>query len=105
MATHELKTWPEPFNAVWRGVKPYELREQDRDFRVGDTLILREWERFGHFYTGREIEAPITYMTDGGDWGLLQDLCVLGLGPTKRFDPEPPKREDETSAITPEEKP
>lgn len=95
MATHELKTWPEPFAAIWRGSKLYEIRKADRDFRPGDTVILREWVLEGHFYTGREVEARITYLTPGGQWELPHDLCVFGIGDIKRFTPKSPQRDDD----------
>ena len=40
--THELKILPEQFWSVVAGHKKAELRKNDRDFKVGDTIIL--WE-------------------------------------------------------------
>ena len=66
---HELKTWPKHFQAVFDGAKTFELRYNDRDFHVGDTLWLREWEprhnyktTFQGTYTGRECIASVTYI-------------------------------------------
>lgn len=79
MKTHHLKTWPEPFEAVLSGAKPYEIRRSDRDYAVGDLLVLSEWLPASCQYTGRRALRRVTYMTAGGKWGLPADLCVLGM--------------------------
>jgi hypothetical protein len=41
---HELKTWPTGFQAILLGKKTHEVRPADRDFKVGDYLLLKEWK-------------------------------------------------------------
>ena len=92
MRIHELKTWPEPFEAVLDGRKCYEIRRDDRGYAVGDVLHLREWHPCdcddyevpragcdGGAYTGREAFRTVTYLTPGGAWGLPADLCVMSI--------------------------
>jgi hypothetical protein len=79
MANHDLKTWPKPFQAVLDGLKHYEIRRDDRNFAVGDTLTLREWDPSKDLYTGRVKVVEVTYMTPAGSWGLPHDVCVLGI--------------------------
>jgi len=79
MAKHELKIWPGRFAAVLSGVKRYEVRKHDRDFRTGDTVVLREWEPDssmpdGGEYTGRSVTRQIGYMTEGST------ACGIQLG-------------------------
>lgn len=93
---HNLKTWPEPFQAIWDGVKPFELRLNDRNYQVGDRLNLREFipeppEKFitssphGEYhagYTGRRIEAMVTFVLEGHiaeKFGLKPGYCILGI--------------------------
>jgi hypothetical protein len=100
---HELKTWPEAFEAICRGEKTHEIRKTDRPFMVGDTLLLREWapahpgpceyginyscamcgrareDAMPGTYTGREITAKVTHVTWGGEWGLSPGLCVMSI--------------------------
>ena len=40
---HHLKTKPEYFRAVIAGKKPFEIRKNDRDFKIGDKVILEEF--------------------------------------------------------------
>ena len=75
---HELKTWPEYFEAVWDGRKAFEIRKNDRNFQVGDWLILREWGPITD-YSGREIYAEVTYVLPGGKFGIEPGLCVLSI--------------------------
>jgi len=79
LRTHTLKTWPAPFQAVWDEIKCYEIRKDDRDFRIGDALQLREYDPDTDTYSGREMLVGVTYITCGGHWGLPEDLCVMSI--------------------------
>jgi hypothetical protein len=87
---HELKTWPEFFSAILDGRKPFEIRENDRDFDVGDVLHLREWEPDRCAYTGRETRVRVTYFVGRGAWGLPPNLCVMGIAPLPSSSGAPP---------------
>jgi hypothetical protein len=59
---HELKTWPEYFESVVVGVKTFEIRKNDRNFQVGDTLKLEEFNPVDNMYTGRVSFVTVTYI-------------------------------------------
>ena len=40
---HKLKIWPQYFQPVLNGRMRCQLRRADRDFKVGDHLLLQEW--------------------------------------------------------------
>ncbi len=77
--SHELKTWPPAFSAILDGQKTHEVRVNDRHFQVGDNLRLREWNPETECYTGRYIVAAITYITEGGTFGLPPELIVMSI--------------------------
>ena len=60
---HQLKILPQYFQAVSIGDKTFEIRKNDRDFKVGDNIALSEYE--DGQYTGRSILAAITYIVFG----------------------------------------
>lgn len=70
MADIDLKIWPVFFDPITSGVKTFEVRHDDRGFRVGDRLHLREWDmnkasRAGDEdvgYTGRDCHVRVTYI-------------------------------------------
>lgn len=76
MKTHELKTLPEYFAAQMNGMKKFEVRKNDRGFRVFDHVILREWD--GEKYTGRKMKKRITYVLGHDFEGIEQGFVVLG---------------------------
>lgn len=76
---HELKLWPVYYEAVESGLKTYEIRYNDRNFKVGDILHLKEYDPDKKEYTGREILKDVIYITEGFV-GLAQGFVVLGLG-------------------------
>ena len=56
------KTWPKFFEKIMSGEKTFEFRLADTDYKVGDVLVLREWDPEKNEYTGREIKKTITYV-------------------------------------------
>lgn len=82
---HELRINPKFFAEVRNGNKRFELRKNDRDFRVGDYLALNEWD--GVAYTGRTELVQITYMLNPNDvMTCPAGWAVLSIDPVQEFD-------------------
>ena len=79
---HELKCWPEYFGAVLSGAKPFEVRKDDRDYRTGDTLWLREWDcdmpGRGNYLTGRQCRRRVTFIMRHPPF-VPDGFCIMGL--------------------------
>ncbi|MEI8630273.1 DUF3850 domain-containing protein [Vibrio sp. M60_M70] len=56
MKVHQAKINPEYLNAIIDGKKTFEIRKNDRDYRVGDWVRLSDGARF--------VVVCITYLTD-----------------------------------------
>lgn len=106
MKEHELKIWPEQFEAVKSGIKRFEFQKNDRDFQVGDLLRLRKFypcvicQGTGRDYTyagsqggqgqpcdcgplhgeygGSEVRRKVLYIMDKG-FNLPNGYIILGL--------------------------
>lgn len=75
---HELKILPEYFEALLECEKEFELRKDDRDYRVGDILVLEKWD--GEKYTGDYLQCKIKYiLRNCPEYGLADGYCILGF--------------------------
>lgn len=76
---HSLKTWMPYFQDVLDQKKNFEIRINDREFKVGDWLDLHEYDSDKKLKTGRRTHRIITYMLEGGEFGLEKGYCILGI--------------------------
>ncbi|RJO61076.1 MAG: DUF3850 domain-containing protein [Dehalococcoidia bacterium] len=87
--THHLKTDHDMFRAVIAGKKTCEIRFDDRGFKVGDTLILKETLYTGEemkgsesmplIYTGYEHMTKIKHILRGPVYGLMEGWVILSI--------------------------
>ena len=81
MKRHELKLVQPYFEDVWNRVKTFELRKNDRDFKVGDSVMLREYDSINQTFLNRYVYVTITYILKGGIYGLEKGYCIFGFKP------------------------
>jgi hypothetical protein len=86
MNTHDLKTDSKVFVLSYAGTKQYEIRFNDRDFKVGDILILNETKYSGAQmknyrkpleYTGRQLMRRVDHVLEG--YGLEPGWVILSV--------------------------
>lgn len=77
---HKLKTIQPYFDDIVSGKKTFEVRKDDRNFKVGDRLDLFEGDASLEYLHGRNhIHRYISYKLNGGNFGIEEGYCVLGL--------------------------
>jgi len=77
--THYLKCDPTPFDDLRAGIKQFEVRRDDREYRVGDTLVLRKYCRECRDYKqDRELTFRVRYVLRGFE-GIAPGFVVMGL--------------------------
>ena len=84
MKHHDLKTWPEYFQKVWSGRKNAELRVNDRNFDLFDTVTLREFDPTTNEYSGRRIDLKITYISEDQNW-LQEGVCMFSWASSRNY--------------------
>lgn len=80
---HALKIDPEHYKTIKDNTKNFEIRYNDRDYQVGDRLLLHEYDRNSHQFTkGEPIEVVITYLL-ADDKYLKPSYVCLGIRRTE----------------------
>lgn len=73
---HELRLAHMWFPDIASGRKRFELLKNDKGFKIGDGLRLKEYADGKE--TGRYIDADIVYMLEDYT-GLIEEYCILGI--------------------------
>ncbi len=76
------KCWPEYYIPVAEGKKNFDIRLDDKstDFKVGDFLLLQEWDNAQKKYTGRAILKQISYVVKTDDLPFWKRKTRSGAG-------------------------
>jgi hypothetical protein len=74
---HHLKCWPGPFTDIRTGIKTFEYRLNDRDYKVGDVLILKEWTPCA--YTGESEKVIVSHAIEGPLFGIPEGYIVMSI--------------------------
>ena len=61
------------------GSKTFELRENDRNFHVGDTLMLREYDNKKKEYGMCMTTQKVTSIIYGPQFGIKLGYCVMSI--------------------------
>lgn len=90
MTEHILKLNHKYYDAVANGIKTFEIRENDRDYKVGDTLVLIKANDDGELLTYadhnlgmdlyHEIKVAVTYILTHDEFdGISEGYVALGI--------------------------
>lgn len=78
---HELKELHQFYIGLEDGSKNFEIRKNDRDYKVGNILILKEYDPWTKKYSGRSLKKQITYILHHEVFpdGIKEGYVVIGL--------------------------
>lgn len=79
---HNLKVFPSRYDSISRGLMTGENRRNDRDYKEGDTVTLREGEQDKDIFraTGRYVNARISAVDTFGCQDGYVNLSYGNLG-------------------------
>ncbi len=77
---HELKLSTEFFDDVSNFKKSFEIRKNDRNYKIGDILGFNEYDLDNSVYTGRSCFCYVEYVFNHSDY-VIDDYVILGIRP------------------------
>lgn len=77
MRIHKLKLLQPYFDDVYFNRKEFEVRKNDRDFKVGDRLVFFEFP--ANDKRSKYVMKDVKYILEGGQFGIESGFVVLGL--------------------------
>lgn len=80
MKTHEVRSWTDFFSSLASGDRQFDLRKNDRDYKVGDIIKFREYDDRAGKFTGAELRRRITHVMEGVGAGSITPLHGLQRG-------------------------
>lgn len=83
MKTHKLKLNIDFCEAVLNGTKTFEIRKNDRNFKMGDLIKFKPVNNDGEegYHKVQNRTYKITYILD--NWGLKEGYVVLAIKEVK----------------------
>ncbi len=86
---HDLKTDPDAYNDItdMEARKSFEIRKDDRGFKVGDFLRLKKTKYTGEEmkrgkpleYTGEQCRVAVNYILRGPCYGLKDGYVIMAV--------------------------
>lgn len=86
--THRLKIWPEYYQQHLAGDRPFEIRNNDRDFQVGDYVELWPYDPASNAY----LNGDLLHYTIASMSTFQQRLNYVVLGLRRRDDVGEPRK-------------
>jgi len=79
MKIHKLKTVNPYFNDIWNRIKNFDVRQNDRNFKIGEYLLLREYDpNTLNKYLFRELLCRIFYIFKDSKF-LKKGFIIMGI--------------------------
>lgn len=73
---HELKTIQPYFELIQLGVKTFEIRKNDRDYKVDDYLMLKEYDPDTGYVDSKPVIARIKYILNNEEYVAKDHICM-----------------------------